>query len=150
MRETTLCYIENDNKYLMLHRTKKFKDPNKGKWIGIGGKFERGESKEECLLREVKEETGFTLTKYKFRGKIYFYSDIYEDEIMYLYTASEYKGEMIECNEGELAWINKKEVMSLNLWEGDKVFLPKLLNEEKELFEVQLYYRGEQLIQVVE
>lgn len=144
MRETTLCYLEKDHKYLMLHRTKK--DQSKGKWLGVGGKFEKGETKEQCMLREVLEETGFTLKAYEYRAKIYFYSDIYEDEIMYLYTSSEFTGTMIECNEGELAWIDKEEVLNLNMWEGDKIFLEKLLRDEPGYFELELYYEGETLM----
>lgn len=150
MKETTLCYIEKDNKYLMLHRTKKNQDPNKGKWIGVGGKIEAHESKEECLMREVFEETGLTLRAYQYRAKIYFYSDIYEDEIMYLYTASQFTGTMIDCNEGELAWIDKTDVMKLNLWEGDKVFLEKLLQDHMQPFELKLYYEGDKLMEVSE
>lgn len=148
MIDTTLCYIEKDNKYLMLHRTKKSNDPNKEKWIGVGGKVEKEETIEECLLREVLEETGLLLTKYQFRAKIFFYSDTYDDEIMYLYTATEFTGDLIECNEGELVWINKSDVLNLNLWEGDRVFLQKLLEEDMEPFELKLYYEGEKLVKV--
>lgn len=150
MKETTLCYIEKDNKYLMLHRTKKSNDPNKEKWIGVGGKLEKEESIEECLLREVMEETGLALTKYQFRAKIYFYSNTYDDEIMYLYTATEFAGQLIECNEGELAWIEKSDVLNLNLWEGDQVFLQKLLKEDIQPFLLKLYYEGEKLVNVIE
>lgn len=146
MRETTLCYIEQNSQYLMLHRVKKEHDPNKGKWIGVGGKLEEGETKEECLIREVREETGLLLENYEYRAKIYFYSDQYEDEIMYLYTASEYTGEQIECNEGELVWIDKSDVMKLNLWEGDRIFLEKLLEDQREPFELKLYYEGDRLV----
>lgn len=150
MKETTLCYIEKDNKYLMLHRTKKSNDPNQEKWIGVGGKLEKEETIEECLLREVMEETGLALTKYQFRAKIYFYSDTYDDEIMYLYTATEFSGELIECSEGELAWIEKSDVLNLNLWEGDQVFLQKLLKEDIQPFVLKLYYEGEKLLNVIE
>lgn len=146
MRETTLCYIEQNSQYLMLHRVKKEHDPNEGKWIGVGGKLEEGETKEECLIREVREETGLLLENYEYRAKIYFYSDQYEDEIMYLYTASEYTGEQIECNEGELVWIDKSDVMKLNLWEGDRIFLEKLLEDQREPFELKLYYEGDRLV----
>lgn len=150
MKETTLCYIEKDNKYLMLHRTKKKNDPNKGKWIGVGGKLEKDESIEECLLREVVEETGLVLIEYQYRAKIYFYSDIFDDEIMYLYTATEFTGELIECKEGELAWIEKSNVLKLNLWEGDKIFLQRLLKDDIQQFILMLYYEGEKLVNVIE
>lgn len=150
MEETTLCYIEQDNKYLMLHRTKKSNDPNREKWIGVGGKVEAGESVEECLLREVMEETGLVLKEYQYRGKLYFYSDTYEDEIMYLYTSSEFEGELIECKEGELAWIEKSDILNLNLWEGDKVFLKKLLKDDVCPFVLRMYYTGEKLVNVLE
>lgn len=146
MKETTLCYIERDNQYLMLHRIKKSNDPNKEKWIGVGGKVEVGETSDECLCREVLEETGLTLTRYQYRGKIYFYSDIYDDEIMYLYSATEYEGKLIECNEGNLAWINKSEIQGLNLWEGDRIFLKKLLEDDNDPFVMRLYYHREKLI----
>lgn len=145
MKNTTLCYIENDNQYLMLHRTKKSSDINKDKWIGVGGHFENGESPEDCLLREVFEETGLTLTNYQYRGIVTFVSDIYETEYMHLFTATHYTGEIIECDEGELSWVNKSEVLNLNLWEGDKIFL-KLLNETHQFFSLKLNYQGDDLI----
>lgn len=145
MLDTTLCYIEKDNQYLMLLRNKKEKDFNKGKWIGVGGKFEKGESPEECLLREVKEETGYTLTSYKLRGIIEFISDQWEDEMMYLYTADAFEGELIDCNEGDLKWIDKSEILNLNLWEGDKLFL-KLLCEDAPEFRMRLVYEGNRLV----
>lgn len=147
MKVTTLCYIEKDDQYLMLYRGKKENDCNQGKWIGVGGKFESGESPEECLLREVKEETGLTLTSYRFRGLITFVSDKWEDELMCLFTADGFEGELIACQEGTLEWIDKKEVLNLNLWEGDKVFLDKLLNAE-EFFSLKLRYEGEKLVEV--
>lgn len=150
MKETTLCYIEKDNKYLMLHRTKKKNDPNKEKWIGVGGKLEKDESVKDCLLREVMEETGLVLTEYEYRGKIYFCSDTHNNETMYLYTATEFTGELIECKEGELAWIDKSKVLELNLWEGDKIFLQKLLEEDIKPFTIHLCYEGDKLINVVE
>lgn len=146
MRLTTLCYIESDNKYLMLHRTKKVNDENHDKWIGVGGKFEEGESPEECLLREVKEETGLTLTSYRFRGIVSFISDQWEDEYMHLFTATEYQGELTDCDEGELVWIPKEDLDSLKLWEGDKIFF-KLLDEETGFFSLKLRYRGEELVE---
>ena len=153
MKLTTLCYIEKDNKYLMLHRVKKENDCNKDKWIGVGGKFEEGESPEECLLREVKEETGLTLTDYQFRGIVTFVSDEWEGEYMHLFTASAYEGELLEnsmsdCNEGELVWVPKDEILELNLWEGDKIFL-RLLQERETFFSLKLRYEGEQLVESV-
>ena len=146
MKVTTLCYIEKDKKYLMLYRGKKDNDCNQGKWIGVGGKFEPGESPEECLLREVKEETGLTLTSYRFRGLITFVSDEWEDELMCLFTADGFEGELTDCQEGTLQWIDKKEVPNLNLWEGDRVFLDMLLNTE-EFFTLKLRYEGETLVE---
>lgn len=146
MRLSTLCYIEKDNQYLMLHRVKKQNDANHEKWIGVGGKFEKDETPEECLLREVREETGLTLIKYQFRGVVTFVSDVYETEYMYLYTASAYEGSLLECDEGELVWIPKTELLKLNLWEGDKIFL-KLLQETEDYFNLKLCYQGEKLVE---
>ena len=148
---TTLCYIEKDDKYLMLHRVKKENDLNKDKWIGVGGKFEANETPEECLLREVKEETGLTLTSYQFRGIITFISDEWGCEYMHLFTADGHEGELIDkndCNEGELVWVPKSEIKNLQLWEGDKVFL-KLLEEREEFFSLKLRYEGEKLVESV-
>lgn len=144
MKNTTLCYIEKDRKYLMLLRNKKQVDENKGKWIGVGGHFEEGESPEECLLREVTEETGLTLTSFQFRGIVTFISDEWGTEYMHLFTATEFFGELKECNEGKLCWIDKSEVMNLNLWEGDRVFL-KLLLERDTFFSLKLSYKGDEL-----
>ena len=150
---TTLCYIEKDEKYLMLHRVKKENDLNKDKWIGVGGKFEPGETPEECLLREVKEETGLTLTSYKFRGIITFISDEWGIEYMHLFTADAYEGELPEhkmkdCEEGELVWVPKKEIETLHLWEGDKIFL-RLLEERETFFSLKLRYQGDTLVESV-
>lgn len=150
---TTLCYIEKEDKYLMLHRVKKENDLNKDKWIGVGGKFEEGESPEECLLREVKEETGLILTSYKFRGIITFVSDEWGVEYMHLFTADAYEGElqentMLDCSEGELVWIPKDEIESLHLWEGDKIFL-RLLQERESFFSLKLRYEGDTLVESV-
>lgn len=145
MKLTTLCYIEKDDAYLMLHRVKKEHDENRDKWIGVGGKFEDGESPEECLLREVYEETGLTLTRYRFRGVITFVSDRWETEYMHLFTADRYEGELTSsCGEGELVWVPKREVERLHIWEGDRIFL-RLLNEREEFFSLKLRYEGEQL-----
>ena len=148
MKNTTLCYIERDDKYLMLHRVKKVNDENHDKWIGVGGKFEEGESPEDCVLREVKEETGLTLKTCSYRGIVTFVSDIYGTEYMHLFTATEYEGELQDCEEGELVWIPKTDIVKLNLWEGDKVFL-RLLDESKEFFSLKLTYRGDTLVETV-
>ena len=145
---TTLCYIEKDEKYLMLHRIKKVNDENHDKWIGVGGKFESGESPEDCLLREVREETGLELTKYQFRGLVTFVSNEWGTEYMHLFTATEYEGEMKECEEGELVWVPKKEIPNLNLWEGDNVFF-RLLEETQAFFYLKLRYEGEDLVETV-
>lgn len=149
MKNTTLCYIENeDNDYLMLYRNKKENDSNAGKWIGIGGKFYEDESPDECLLREVLEETGLTLKSWKLRGIVTFVSNIYETEYMFLYTASEWSGELAICDEGDLAWKKKSEIEELPIWEGDKIFL-RLLNKQSEFFSLKLSYNGEKLADVV-
>ena len=143
---TTLCYIEQDGKYLMLHRTKKKQDINGGKWIGVGGHLEEGESPEDCLVREVREETGLTITSYTFRGLITFISDRQETELMCLFTADGFEGEPGACNEGELAWIPKTEVLALPTWEGDAVFLEILLRDDPRFFTLRLAYEGDKLI----
>ena len=145
---TTLCYIEKDDKYLMLHRVKKVNDENHDKWIGVGGKFESGESPEDCLLREVWEETGLKLIKYQFRGLVTFVSNEWGTEYMHLFTATEYEGEIKECEEGELVWVDKKEIEHLNIWEGDKVFF-RLLDETENFFSLKLRYEGEELVETV-
>ncbi|WP_347994307.1 8-oxo-dGTP diphosphatase [uncultured Eubacterium sp.] len=147
MQMTTLCYIENDEKYLMLHRVKKKEDINKNKWIGVGGHANEWESPEECLVREVKEETGLTLTSYKFRGIVTFISDECEAETMCLFTADKFTGNIIECDEGELKWVDKSEVPNLPTWEGDAVFLKLLLEDEKRFFSLKLVYEGDKLVE---
>lgn len=138
-RLSTLCYIEQDGKYLMLHRTVKQNDVNKDKWIGVGGHFEHGESPEECLLREVKEETGYTLTSWKYRGIVTFVYGEDTVEYMSLYTADGFSGEPVECDEGELEWVDKKDIPALELWEGDKIFF-RLLDMGREFFSLKLVY----------
>ncbi len=138
---STLCYIERDGKYLMLHRTVKKNDVNKDKWIGVGGHFEVDESPEECVLREVKEETGYTLTSYRYRGLVTFVSGNGITEYMSLFTADGFEGEPIACDEGELVWVDKKKVNDLNIWEGDKIFF-RLLEEECPFFSLKLVYDG--------
>lgn len=139
---TTLCYIEKDNQYLMMHRVSKENDINKDKWIGVGGHFEEGESPEECLLREVLEETGLTLTGWRFRGLITFCTENYPTEYMCLYTADEFSGELSDCKEGILKWIDKEQIGRLNLWEGDRLFL-ELLRREEPFFSLKLCYRSD-------
>lgn len=146
MINTTLCYIEKDNKYLMLHRTKKENDLNEGKWIGVGGKFEKDETPEECLVREVKEETGLTLTKYRLRAVITFLSDKWETEYMYLFTANDFEGDLISCDEGGLEWVDKDKVPELTTWEGDRIFLEKLL-QDSSFFTLKLVYEGDKLVE---
>ena len=147
MKMTTFCYIENNDCYLMLHRTKKKKDVNKDKWIGVGGHAEGNETPQECLIREVKEETGLLLTSYKFRGLITFISDEYEAEMMCLFTADGYTGELITCDEGELEWVKKSDVPQLPTWEGDAQFLKLLLEDEKRFFAMKLRYEGQRLVE---
>lgn len=145
---TTLCYIEKDDQYLMLHRVKKEKDVNKDKWVGVGGHFEKDETPEECLLREVKEETGLTLNSWKLRGIITFLSNEFHTEYMFLYTSDDYSGEMISCNEGNLEWVNKSDVYNLPIWEGDKIFF-ELLEKSSEFFSLKLRYEGSKLVEAV-
>ena len=145
---TTLCYIERDGKYLMMHRVKKEHDINKDKWVGIGGHFEADESPEECLLREAKEETGLLLTDYKQRGIITFISDKWQTEYMFLYTATGFAGKIGACDEGTLEWIAKEKVYDLPIWEGDKIFF-RLLEENRPYFSLKLRYVGEDLVEAV-
>ena len=145
MFNTTLCYIQRGRQYLMLHRTKKENDLNHDKWIGIGGKFEDQESPEECLLREAKEETGLTLTSYRYRGLVTFVSDQWPTEYMHLFTADAWEGEVGSCDEGELEWVDLDRIPELPIWEGDKIFLG-LLAEEAPFFSLKLEYRGDTLV----
>lgn len=149
MKMTSLCYIEKDGAYLMLHRVKKKNDENADKWIGIGGKFEAGESPEECALREIYEETGLVPQKLDYRGIVTFVSDLYGTEYMHLFTASECIGVMHEtCDEGILEWIPKKEIARLPLWAGDHIFLD-LLQKNSPFFSLKLCYEGDRLISAV-
>ena len=149
---TTLCYIERDDAYLMMHRISKKNDVNKDKWIGVGGHFELHESPEECLLREVKEETGLTLTSYRFRGLVTFIchtkQGTWESEYMCLYTADGFEGEMTDCDEGMLEWVPKSQIVNLNLWEGDKIFF-RLLGEDGPFFSLKLEYEQDTLKRAV-
>ncbi len=146
MKNVTLCYIEENGKYLMLHRTKKENDLNKDKWIGVGGKFEDKESPEECVKREVKEETGLILKNCKLRCIVTYVSNEWDTEYMYVFTSNMFEGEISECNEGELEWIEKDRVMNLKIWEGDKVFLERILKEDSTFFTAKLEYNGEKLV----
>ena len=146
---STLCYIEDNGKYLMLLRNKKQKDVNKGKWIGVGGRIEPGESPEECVCREVLEETGLTITAYRMRGILTFSSEGWEDEYIFVFTSDEYSGNLKECDEGELRWIDKEEIMKLNLWEGDRIFLKNMLDDGS-FFSMRLSYKEDRLIDHIE
>ena len=138
---TTLCYIEKDNSYLMLHRIyNKKDDENHDKWIGVGGHFEHGESPEDCLVREVREETGLTLHSFRFRGIVTFVSDGNPAEYMCLYTSDDFSGNLSACNEGRLEWVLKENIDKLTLWQGDKIFL-RLLKEEAPFFSLKLVYK---------
>ena len=147
MRNTTLCYVLQGDRVLMLHRTKKEKDINKDKWIGIGGKFLNRESPDECLLREAYEETGLTLTRWQCRGVVTFLSDV-EDEYMYLFTADGFEGDLKECDEGDVQWVSREFLNTLPKWEGDEIFL-KLLWENAPFFLLKLRYEGDKLLEAV-
>ncbi len=146
MRNTTLCYIERGQQYLMLHRVKKENDLNHDKWVGIGGKFEGNETPDECLLREAYEETGLTLTDWRCRGVVTFLSDTWEGEYMYLFTADGFTGTLRECNEGVLSWVDKAAVPALPMWEGDRIFF-RLLAEDAPFFLLKLRYEGDTLVE---
>ena len=146
MKQTTLCYLEQDDKYLMLHRVKKANDASHDKWIGVGGKCEADESPDECMIREVKEETGLDILEWRYRGIVTFISDVWPCEYMHLFTASRWCGEEIACDEGELAWIEKQRLFDLTLWEGDKIFLRLLMNPKQPFFSLKLVYQGDDLV----
>lgn len=148
MRNTTLCHIEKDGKYLMLHRIKKENDLNRDKWVGIGGKFEDKESPEECALRETLEETGLMLNSYKYCGIVTFVSDKWETEYMHIFHSDDFSGELKECDEGELCWVEISEIYNLPIWEGDKIFL-RLIEEKSPFFSLKLEYIGDTLINAV-
>ena len=148
MRQTTLCYLERGDEYLMLHRVKKKNDMNYDKWIGVGGKFEDKESPEDCLLRETFEETGLTLTEYRYRGLVTFVSDLYPTEYMHLFTADGYTGDLKECDEGVLEWIPKEKLLEIPHWEGDAIFLD-LIDRDVSFFSLKLCYQGDRLVQAV-
>ncbi|WP_303926431.1 8-oxo-dGTP diphosphatase [Subdoligranulum variabile] len=142
--QTTLCYLEQDGCYLMLHRIKKKKDVNHDKWIGVGGKFEPGETALACALREVQEETGLTMQNPQYRGIVDFYCAPWPAERMHLYTCTEFTGTMTDCNEGTLEWVPKEAVQNLPIWPGDKLFF-KLLAENAPFFHLKLTYDGDTL-----
>ena len=145
MKMTTLCYLEKDEKYLMLHRTKKANDENHDKWIGVGGKFEDGESPEDCMKREILEETGLEVKEFTYRGIVTFVSDRYPCEYMHLFTVTDWTGAEKECDEGELAWIEKERLLSLPMWEGDRIFLELIAKAETPFFSLKLTYLGDEL-----
>ena len=148
MKNTTLCHIEKDGKYLMLHRVKKENDLNHDKWVGIGGKFEDRESPEECAVRETLEETGLTLKSYKYCGIVTFVSDVWETEYMHIFHSNDFCGELKECDEGDLCWVDIPEIYNLPIWEGDKIFL-RLIEENVPFFSLKLEYVGDALINAV-
>ena len=148
MIDSTLCYLYRGDEVLMMHRTRKKNDMNHDKWIAIGGRFEEGESPEDCAIREVREETGLTMTSWRYRGLVTFVNDLYETERMHLFTSDSFEGELTDCDEGDLAWIDKTAVTSLPIWEGDRVFLD-LLTREIPFFSLKLTYTGEHLISAV-
>lgn len=146
MKQTTLCYIERNNQYLMLHRIKKENDASHDKWIGVGGKCEKDESPDECMLREVKEETGLEVTRWQYRGIVTFISDVWPCEYMHLFTCQEWTGEQIsDCDEGDLEWIDKQELFNLTLWKGDRIFLRLLQDLNQPFFSLKLVYQGDEL-----
>ena len=148
MRNTTLVHLERDGKYLMLHRIRKDDDENRDKWVGIGGKFEPGESPEDCALREVFEETGLTMRRFSYRGIVTFVSDVWGTEYMHLFHCADFSGTLRDCDEGVLEWIDKRALLSLPIWEGDRIFL-RLLDSDRPFFSLKLRYEGERLAEAV-
>ena len=142
---TTLIYVEKDGQYLMLHRIKKQADINQGKWIGVGGKVEKGETVEDCARREMLEETGLAAKSLRYRGIVLFENSLCESEEMHLFTCDDFDGELRDCDEGELKWVDKKEIYKLNLWEGDRYFLERLASDAP-FFRLRLVYEGDTLI----
>ena len=148
MRNTTLCHLEKDGCYLMLHRVKKEHDENRDKYVGIGGKFEPGESPEDCALREVYEETGLTMRSWSYRGIVTFVSDEWGTEYMHLFHSTDFTGTLRPCDEGYLEWVDKQRLLTLPIWEGDKIFL-RLLDTGAPFFSLKLRYEGERLAEAV-
>ena len=145
---TSLCYLEKDGKYLMLHRVKKQNDVNRDKYIGVGGKFEEGESPEECARREILEETGLTAGKLNYRGIVTFDCPPYPTDHMHLFTCTDFQGTLKECDEGNLEWIDKTELKNLPLWEGDFIFFD-LLDRGEPFFSLKLSYRDDKLTSAI-
>ncbi len=148
MRNTTLVHLERDGCYLMLHRVKKEHDENRDKWVGIGGKFEEGESPEDCAAREVREETGLTLGRCSYRGIVTFVSDKWGTEYMHLFQSSDFYGQIRDCDEGVLEWVDKRRLLTLPIWEGDRIFL-RLLDTDCPFFSLKLCYSGDKLTRAV-
>lgn len=146
--QTTLCYLEQNGCYLMLHRVKKKNDVNHDKWIGVGGKFEPGEDARACALREVYEETGLTMRAPRYRGIVDFYCPPWPAERMHLFTCSDFAGTMTDCDEGTLEWVPKQAVQALPIWPGDKLFF-RLLEQDAPFFHLELYYDGDTLVRAV-
>ena len=148
MRSTSLVHLEKDGCYLMLHRVRKDNDENRDKWVGIGGKFEPGESPEDCAVREVREETGLTMRSWSYRGIVTFVSDEWGTEYMHLFHSTDFSGELRDCDEGVLEWVDKKRLLTLPVWEGDRIFL-RLLGSDVPFFSLKLCYTGDRLTRAV-
>lgn len=148
MKQTTLCYLDRGDQYLMLHRVKKQNDASHDKWIGVGGKCEADESPDECMLREVFEETGLIVTSWHYRGIVTFISNIWPCEYMHLFTADKWNGRETDCDEGDLQWVDKRELFNLTLWPGDRIFLRLIMNPDQPFFSLKLVYHDDDLISV--
>lgn len=146
MKQTTLCYLVSEGRCLMLHRTKKDHDASHDKWIGVGGKCEGDESPDECMIREVREETGLEVTAWRYRGIVTFVSDIWPCEYMHLFEATAWQGQQVECDEGDLQWVSIDRLFDLQLWPGDRIFLSLMHHREQPFFSLKLVYRGDTLV----